>query len=93
MTCAPKDTGDAAQVYDPDLFDRHRLYSIAVRKASHPDVLEYVQSLAHSLKVGKFAAAKRSTQSMAAPPPPPPGPGSGPQADPLARRTALKKDL
>lgn len=40
-----------AQVYDPDLFERTRLYAIAVRKCSHPEVVAYVQQLTQSLKV------------------------------------------
>jgi hypothetical protein len=39
------------QVYDPDLFTRTRLYGIAVRKCTHPDVVAYVQQLTQSLKV------------------------------------------
>jgi hypothetical protein len=39
------------QVYDPDLFTRTRLYGIAVRKCTHPDVIAYVQQLTQSLKV------------------------------------------
>jgi len=54
-------------VYDPDLFQRHRLYSIAVRKSSHPGLVEYVQNLTHSLKASLNAwlhVLKQSVHSM-----------------------------
>lgn len=50
ILCTPMWVSMCAQVYDPDLFDRHRLYSIAVRKASHAGVVDYVQKLTRSLK-------------------------------------------
>ena len=38
-------------VYKPDLFERHRLYGITTRKSRHPELNEYIHSVATSLKV------------------------------------------
>ncbi|KAK9818377.1 hypothetical protein WJX72_011659 [[Myrmecia] bisecta] len=39
------------EVYNPELFDRHRYLNITVRKSRHPDLNEYIHSLVESLKV------------------------------------------
>ena len=39
------------RVYKPELFERHRLYGITTRKSRHPDLNEYIHSIANSLKV------------------------------------------
>lgn len=38
------------RVYKPELFERHRLYGITTRKSRHPDLNEYIHSIANSLK-------------------------------------------
>lgn len=38
------------RIYKPELFERHRLYGITTRKSRHPDLNEYVHSIAISLK-------------------------------------------
>lgn len=39
------------QVYSPELFHKKRLYGIAVWKARHPELCQYVQDVVTSLKV------------------------------------------
>ena len=39
------------RIYRPELFERHRLYGITTRKSRHPDLNEYIHSIATSLKV------------------------------------------
>ena len=38
-------------IYKPELFERRRLYGITTRKSRHPDLNEYINSIASSLKV------------------------------------------
>lgn len=38
------------EVYDPQIFERHKLYNVAVRKAIHPGVVAYISNLTRSLK-------------------------------------------
>lgn len=44
-------------IYDPQLFERHKLYNIAVRKAIHPGVVAYVSSLTSSMKAAIASGA------------------------------------
>lgn len=44
-------------IYDPQIFDRHKLYNIAIRKAIHPGVVAYVSNLTRSLKAGIASGA------------------------------------
>lgn len=37
-------------IYKPELFERRRLYGITTRKSRHPDLNEYINSIASSLK-------------------------------------------
>lgn len=39
------------KLYDADLFSRHRLYGIAVKKVRHPQLSTYVAQAIASLKV------------------------------------------
>jgi|688.fasta_scaffold1439644_1 mitotic spindle assembly checkpoint protein MAD2B len=39
------------EIYSPSLFERRRLYGIAVRRARHPDLVQYIQNIVASLKV------------------------------------------
>ena len=39
------------RIYKPELFERHRLYGITTRKSRHPDLNDYIHSVAVSLKV------------------------------------------
>lgn len=41
-------------LYSSDLFDRHRLYGVAVRKARHPQLVAYVAQAVEGLKVREF---------------------------------------
>ncbi|DBB04621.1 hypothetical protein WJX77_012570 [Trebouxia sp. C0004] len=38
------------RIYRPELFERHRLYGITTRRSRHPDLNEYIHSIAISLK-------------------------------------------
>ena len=38
------------RIYRPELFERHRLYGVTTRKSRHPDLNEYIHSIATSLK-------------------------------------------
>jgi len=40
------------ELYSPQLFERQRLYGIAVRRARHPDLAAYIASAVAGLKVG-----------------------------------------
>ena len=46
------------RIYKPELFERHRLYGITTRKSRHPDLNEYIHSIAISLKVRCENASK-----------------------------------
>lgn len=38
------------RIYRPELFERQRLYGITTRKSRHPDLNEYIHSIATSIK-------------------------------------------
>lgn len=40
------------ELYAPELFQRQRLYSIAVRRARHPDLASYIADAVAGLRVG-----------------------------------------
>jgi hypothetical protein len=39
------------EIYSPSLFERRRLYGIAVRRARHPELVQYIQEIVANLKV------------------------------------------
>jgi mitotic spindle assembly checkpoint protein MAD2B len=39
------------ELYSADLFERRRLYGIAVRRARHPELCDYISEVVASLKV------------------------------------------
>lgn len=49
----------ARGVYSADLFERQRLYGIAVSKARHPELCGYIASVIANLKVGAVLVDKR----------------------------------
>ena len=40
------------ELYAPELFERKRLYGIAVRRARHPDLATYISDAVAGLRVG-----------------------------------------
>lgn len=38
------------KIYSQDLFTRHRLYSVMVRKSRHPQLNDYIHHIVHSLQ-------------------------------------------
>ena len=49
------------RIYRPELFERQRLYGITTRKSRHPDLNEYIHSIATSIKARGRAILKVST--------------------------------
>ena len=47
-------------IYKPELFERRRLYGITTRKSRHPDLNEYINSIASSLKVRRKQWLRKS---------------------------------
>lgn len=41
-------------IYPPAAFERQKLYGIAVQKARHPELVEYIHQVVHGLKVGAY---------------------------------------
>lgn len=39
------------QLYSPELFERQRLYGVAVRKSRHPELNQYISEVVSSLQV------------------------------------------
>lgn len=40
-------------IYSPDLFQRQRLYNIAVRKSRHPKLNDYIHGVVQSIRVSR----------------------------------------
>jgi mitotic spindle assembly checkpoint protein MAD2B len=38
-------------LYSPELFERKRIYGVAVRRSRHPDLNDYIHEVVSSLKV------------------------------------------
>lgn len=49
------------RIYRPELFERHRLYGITTLKSRHPDLNEYIHSIATSIKARGRAKLKMPT--------------------------------
>ena len=42
------------QLYAPTMFERTKLYGIVVRRARHPELVEYIKDIVTGLKVSTF---------------------------------------
>ncbi|KAI8469671.1 MAG: DNA-binding protein [Monoraphidium minutum] len=73
----------ARRAYGPDLFERTRLYGVAVSRARHPGLCTYIASVIANLKP---LLAAESLQELAVA-------FSGPSGDPLSKVTFLLQGL
>lgn len=45
------------QIYSPDLFQRHRLYDVVVRRSRHQKLNDYIHGVVQSIRVTAFQCA------------------------------------
>jgi mitotic spindle assembly checkpoint protein MAD2B len=55
VECVVHETLHLRHIYPAELFQRQRLYNIAVRKARHPKLNDYIHGVVQSIKVNVAA--------------------------------------